>query len=234
MPAQDELVASCTQLVQRLARRYAAQYSGASMEDLASEGYVGLLQAAQKFQPKRGVQFSTFAVPRIRGAMIDLLRRESPLSRPMARQVAKMKSEQDLLWARLGREPTQDELEGELKLSHKKASEVFAFRSLHVMSLEDQADELGSYLPDRRGSPEDTAIRTMIRRELNAYLARLQDNDREILERIYWYHQKHVEVAADLGISPSRVSQRRARALKRMRQMLAEDGLEAAHYLQVA
>ena len=234
MPAQDELVASCTQLVQRMARRYATPYSGTSVEDLAGEGYLGLVQAAQKFQPKRGVQFSTFAVPRVRGAMIDLLRRESPLSRPMAKHVADLKSEQDALRERLGREPTQDELAEELHLSVKKASEVLAIRSLHVVSLENQGDHISPFFSDTQASPEDVAVRTAIKRELDAYLARLQPNDREVIERIYWRHQKHVEVAADLGISPSRVSQVRSRALRQLRQMLAADGREADHYLQVA
>jgi RNA polymerase sigma factor for flagellar operon FliA len=217
-----------------MARRYATRYSGTSVEDLASEGFLGLVQAAQKFQPKRGVQFSTFAVPRIRGAMIDLLRRESPLSRPMAKHVADLKSEQDALRERLGREPTQGELAEELNLSARKTSEVLAIRSLRLLSLEDQADDISAFLSDRQASPEDVAVRTAIKQELDAYLARLQPNDREVIERIYWCHQKHVEVAADLGISPSRVSQVRSRALRRLRQMLAADGLEAGHYLQVA
>jgi RNA polymerase sigma factor FliA len=234
MPAQDELVASCTHLVQRMARRYATHYSGTSAEDLVGEGYLGLVQAAQKFQPKRGVQFSTFAVPRIRGAMIDLLRRESPLSRPMAKHVADMKSEQEALREQLGREPTRDELAEELDLSTKKANEVIAIRSLRLVSLENQAAEIGPFLSDKQALPEDVAVRTAIKRELDSYLARLKPNDREVIERIYWWHQKHVEVAVALGISPSRVSQMRARALRRLRQMLAADGMEAGHYLQVA
>ena len=234
MFTQDELVVGCCRLVQSLARQYATKYDGTSVEDLESEGYVGLVQAAKKFEPERGIRFSTFAAPRIRGAMIDLLRRESPLSRPMAAHVAKLKSDQDTLVGRLGREPTQEELVQEMSLPAEKAGEVIAFRRLRVTSLDAQADDLNAFLCDDRASPEDLAIQTMITRELKTYMARLRPQDREIIERIYWRQQKHIEVALDLGISASRVSQRRARALKRLREMILADGRRASHYLQAA
>lgn len=234
MTKQDELVTSCDKLVQSLARKYAGSHGACSLEDLAGEGYVGLLQAAQKFQPGRGIRFSTFAAPRIRGAMLDLLRRESPLSRPMATHVAKLKAEQDALWVRLGREPTQAELARRLPLSIKKANEVLGFRALRVISLDMQTDELGADVADSSASPEDLAVRNCVTRELTTYLARLQPQDREIIERIYWWHQKHIEVAVALGISASRVSQRRARALQRLREMITADGYGPANYLQAA
>ena len=234
MSNQDELVDSCTRLVQRLARQYATKHAGSLIEDLISEGNIGLVQAAQKFEPARGTSFATFAAPRIRGAIIDALRRESPLSRPMAGRVAKLRSEQDLLWGRLGREPTQDELADGMNLSPEQAAEIVGYGSLRLTSLDAHADELGSHLTDEGALPEELAIRALVTRELEGYLARLQPLDREILMRIYWWHQKQIEVAADLGISASRVSQRRARALKRLRALITAQGREAANFLLAA
>jgi RNA polymerase sigma factor for flagellar operon FliA len=231
---QDELVASCTRLVERYARQYAKQHGGISVEDLAGEGYIGLVQAAQKFEPGRGTRFTTFAAPRIRGAMIDALRRENPLSRPMADHVAKLKTGQETLRTRLGREPTESELAKELQISDEKAAEIINLRSLRITSLDAQADELAPYLSDERASPEDLAMQAMVSRELFRYLALLRPLDREILVRVYWWHQKHIEVAADLGISASRVSQRRSRALKRLRELIDAAGREAARYLRQA
>lgn len=234
MSDQDELIAGCFRLVRSLARQYASCCDGASIEDLESEGYLGLVQAAKKFQPNRGVHFRTFAAPRIRGAMLDLLRRESPLSRPMASNLARLRSEQDSLYQRLGREPTQDELARRLRLPAAKAGEVIAFRSLRVVSLETQDEDVSSVLTDGRASPENLAIREAVIRELQKYLMRLLPQDREIIERIYWHGQKQIEVATAMGMSPSRVSQRRARALKRLRKMIAADGRQAEHYLRAA
>jgi len=181
-----------------------------------------------------GTQFTTYAAPRIRGAMVDALRRENPLSRPMAGHVARLKLGQDVLRARLGREATQDELAKELVLSDQRTAEIIGLRSLHVASLDAQADDLVAYLADESASPEDLAIQAMVTRELMRYLALLRPLDREILVRVFWWHQKHIEVAAALGISASRVSQRRSRALKRLRELIDADGWEAACYLRQA
>jgi RNA polymerase sigma factor for flagellar operon FliA len=220
-------------MVRSLARRY-ARSSGASAEDLESEGYVGLVQAAQKYQPKRGVQFATFAAPRIRGAMLDALRRDSLLSRPMASHVSRLKAEVDTLPSRLGREPTEDELAGALHLPAERTRKVLGYRGLTVTSLEQNVEELGPRLADARPSPEDQAVGKMLMHELQHYMQRLRPQDREIIERIYWRHQKQTEVADALGISASRVSQRRARAIKLLRQMIAVDGGSITHYLRAA
>jgi RNA polymerase sigma factor for flagellar operon FliA len=231
---QDELVESCLRLVQRVAGEFASQHSGSSFDDLVGEGHVGLVQAAQKFEPERGVRFSTFAAPRIRGAIIDALRRENLLSRPMAELVVMAKARQDELCARLGREPTQEEIAGELRLTPERAREVMALRSLRVSSLEAHGADLGFSCEDGRDSPEELAMQAQLGLELQGYLNRLRPGDREILKRIYWWHQKHIEVAADLGISASRVSQRRTRALILLREMMAEDGRVAGDYLRQA
>jgi RNA polymerase sigma factor FliA len=229
MATPEELVRSCMTLVHHLARQYASQNSRISFEDLVSEGYVGLVQAARKFEEGRGVKFSTFATTRIRGAMMDSMRRDRPLSRPMAEKIAQFASLAEQTAASAGREPTQIEVARKLKLSLSKASEVMRMRSLRLTSLDVQADEMHQEVADEEQTPEEQAVQTVLHEELRVHVARLIPRDREIIQRIYWLRQKHSQVADDLGISESRVSQLQTRALGRLREMLDDqDELKAA------
>ena len=223
MSTPEELVESCMTLVHHLARQYSSQNASISREDLVSEGYVGLVQASQKFEAGRGVKFSTFATTRIRGAMMDSMRRDRPLSRPMAEKIAKVASMSEHLAAKAGREPTQAEVARNLQLSPAKAREVMRMRSLRVTSLDAQSEELHHEFADDDDTPEEQAIQTVLKQELRGHVARLMPRDRDIIHRIYWKQQKHSQVADDLGISESRVSQLQTRALGRLREMLTED-----------
>ena len=223
MSTPEELVESCMTLVHHLARQYSSQNASISLEDLVSEGYVGLVQASQKFEAGRGVKFSTFATTRIRGAMMDSMRRDRPLSRPMAEKIAKVASMSEHLAAKAGREPTQAEVALNLELSPAKAREVMRMRSLRVTSLDAQSEELHHEFADDDDTPEEQAIQTVLKQELRGHVARLMPRDRDIIHRIYWKQQKHSRVADDLGISESRVSQLQTRALGRLREMLTED-----------
>jgi RNA polymerase sigma factor for flagellar operon FliA len=223
MSTPEELVQSCMTLVHHLARQYSSQNASISLEDLVSEGYVGLVQASQKFEAGRGVKFSTFATTRIRGAMMDSMRRDRPLSRPMAEKIAKVASMSEHLAAKAGREPTQAEVARNLQLSPAKAREVMRMRSLRVTSLDAQSEELHHEFADDDDTPEEQAIQTVLKQELRGHVARLMPRDRDIIHRIYWKQQKHSQVADDLGISESRVSQLQTRALGRLREMLTED-----------
>jgi RNA polymerase sigma factor FliA len=223
MTTPEELVKSCMTLVHHLAHQYSSQNTRISFEDLVSEGYLGLVQASRKFEENRGVKFSTFATTRIRGAMMDSMRRDRPLSRPMAEKIAQFALLSEQMAFKAGREPTQIEVARGLKLTPAKASEVMRMRALRLTSLDAQADEMHQEVPDDEETPEEQAIQTVLHEELRGHIARLLPRDREIIQRIYWQRQKHSQVADDLGISESRVSQLQSRALSRLRQMLNEE-----------
>ena len=232
MSEEEDLIEGCLYLVRHVAHHYASPHAALSFEDLVSEGYVGLIQAAHKFDPERGALFATFAVPRIRGAILDALRRDSLVSRPMASRIAQYRTEYQELVSSFGHEPPAEEVAEKLDLSLEQARDVMNLQSLRITSLESQI-EVQSRVEDQRDSPEEQAIHALLGLELNGYLERLQPHDREIIVRIYWWHQRQKEVAEALGISASRVSQRRSRALHHLRQMMSEDCKEATYYFQV-
>lgn len=227
----DEMIESCMPLVRHYARSLTIG-SLAAMEDLVSEGYVGLVQAAKAFDPSRGIKFSTFAVPRIRGAMLDALRREHPLSRPMAKQVTDYDAATATLTARLDRQPTDEEAAEYLETTVGQVHQIRRMRSLKLVSL-DQNWEAGSErqidAPTEDEGPEEIVAKRLDGLELRALVARLMPRDREIVERIFWQRQSVRHVAAAFGVSESRVSQIQHRALANLKRMLEDqERLDAA------
>jgi RNA polymerase sigma factor for flagellar operon FliA len=227
--SREELIQSCILLVHHLARQYATPRSSVSLEDLIGEGYLGLVQAARKYDSRRSVRFSTYASTRVRGAMMDSLRRARPLSRPMETKISRLQAARRELAARLEREPTETELANRLRVSAAKLHEIERMAELQVTSLDCSLDGGSNEVPDGSESPEHLAVDAMFRRQLRRYVGRLEPRDREIILSVYWREQKLSEVAHRLGITQSRVSQLQARALSRLRSMIEEeDTLEAA------
>lgn len=215
-------------LVRFIAGQYASQNSLMPFEDLVSEGYVGLVQAAAKYEESRGVKFSTYAATRIRGSILDALRRENLLSRDVSRWVEQVSSTTQEMTDELGREPSDGEVADRLNVTPRKLNEVRRMQSLRLVSLDKR---IGDYHEEYEGhddSPEDLVVGKMLATELRGHVARLMPRDREVIQRIYWKREKHSAIAADLGISESRVSQIQKRAIQHIRRMMEEGDRQAA------
>lgn len=218
----EEMVQSCMTLVRYLAHQYASQTS-VSFEDLVSEGYIGLMQASRNFDESRGAKFSTFATTRIRGAILDAIRRAHPLPRPMAEKVRALASFSEEKVAATGCEPTEAEVAQRLQISTVQAGEATRMRKLRVISLDVWVDEMHHEVTDESDTPEGKALKSILKTELRGHVAQLVPRDREIIQRIYWDRQNQNEVAHELGISESRISQIQTRALGRLRGMMESD-----------
>src|SRR3972149_4521819 len=110
MPSEAELIESCLAMVRYFARRLVPRDAPIEFEDGVSEGYVGLVRAARAFDPERGVAFSTFAAISIRGAIIDALRRATPVSRRRSRDLRLVDQAPVRLAVELGRDPEDAEI----------------------------------------------------------------------------------------------------------------------------
>src|SRR5690242_4038098 len=108
---RQALMAQHVGLVHHVARQLARRLSTeAQLDDLVSAGSLGLIQAAEQFDPRRGLTFSTYAVPRIRGAILDELRRVDHVSRGVRRRARGVSTAREALRSELGRDPTDSEL----------------------------------------------------------------------------------------------------------------------------
>lgn len=199
--------------------------SHVSRSDLVSAGMLGLAQAARSFDPERGIAFDRFASTRIRGALLDELRGRDWASRSVRARARSMTQATEDLTAKLGRTPTNDEVAKALDVEpgsvQKLVDDVHRATVLNYESLVLEGDA-ESFLAADTESPEEA----MIARERRAYLTDAVSALPERLRRVvigYFFEERSMQDLADeLGVSESRVSQLRAEAL-----LLLKDGINS-------
>jgi len=225
----DELVTAHLPVVGHLVREMLARVPAhVRREDLFSAGSEALVNAARSFDPERGTPFSAFAALRIRGALLDELRGLDWASRSVRGKVRRIEAERDKFVAAHGRVPTAAELAEKLDTD---AREVVAVRDdvqrATLLSLQaafpDGMDGAGSAVAERQPSPEEL----IIDRERVGYLHDAIDNLPErlktVVEAYYFHNRPMAELAEELGVTESRISQMRAEATALLR-----DGMNAA------
>jgi RNA polymerase sigma factor for flagellar operon FliA len=215
-------------MVQYFARQQVLAGCRLEYDDLVGEGHIGLVQAANNYDESRGVKFSTFASTRVRGAMLDAIRRESPLPRELARSARDYDDAVDSLAAELGFSPDDADVAARLNVSTKRLAEVKRLQALRILSIDKQEEESGDQYAIGEESFEDGVIEAMLAREVRSKVGLLEPRDQEIVERVYLKQETASYVATDMGVSKVRINQLQKRALKRLRSLIEPVGLPAA------
>jgi len=207
------------------------------LEDLVHAGVLGLMDALQKFDQSKHVQFSSYAKFRIRGAILDSLRELDWSPRDLRRKARLLEETSLQLSARLGRAPGEAEMAKELGLELSAFQHLLGeikgleIGSFHIESSRDGKEEdLCEYLPD---DPEDTPYHRCLESEIKHLLARvieeLPEKERQVLALYYFEELTMKEVGIALGVGESRVSQIHSLAIVRLRARLGElEGTKAA------
>lgn len=234
--ARDDLLAEHAALVHREAMKLHRRGASAlELGDLVGAGMVGLMEAVAGFDPDRGLAFSTFALPRVRGAMIDHMRQWDVLSRSARRRERQLTAARRELGGELGRAATRAEVGARLDLDDATLGrwELDAARGV-TLSLDGPAtleDDGGRSLDEviPAGDGEEV-VDAMSREEelalLREALAELPERERTVLGLYYLEGLTLREVGELLGVTESRISQIRTAVLGRLRERLG--------YLQAA
>ncbi len=226
--SRNELLKQHFGLVHHVARKMQKRLSTeASLDDLVSAGSVGLMSAAEHFDPARGLAFSTFALPRIRGAMLDDLRKLDRVPRSVRRKGRTLQHTRELLAQRTGHVPADSDVATELGVSVETIwtwdSEI---ASAHVVALDPLL--VGS---EERAAPQFAADSESVDERLERQAARgilrdavaaLPPRERHVLALYYEDELTQSQIAQVLGVTESRVSQIRAHAIARLRSQLAD------------
>jgi RNA polymerase sigma factor for flagellar operon FliA len=227
----DELVRTHVPLVGHLVRELLNRLpSHVSRDELVSAGLMALVVSAQKYDPSRGVPFANFAAIRIRGALTDELRSMDWASRAVrgkARDVEMARSE---LAARLDRAPTRDEVASVLGVSVRDVDAVESdVARASLLSLQGLSPDNGAeLLPTKNEGPESMLLRREEIGLLHDAIAELPDRLRAVVVQYFFEQRKMIDIAADLGVTESRVSQLRSEALGLLRAcMRQQDNPEA-------
>ena len=207
----------------------------ANPEELFNVGVIATLQALDLFDPAINQRFITFAYPRIRGEIIDFLRRLDPLPRRRRAKVAREREATQRLAQSCGQVPSEPQVAaamdvsvGELRVIRMDATRRFQ-DSLDEIKDEDSHLRLVDMLPDRKaGEAFDNMDWQDTRRHLDACAEQLDDRDRIILELYFGESLTLGEIGVLLGVSEARVSQLRRAALNRLAETVESDLLVAA------
>ena len=227
---RDQLIEAHLPLVKFLACRVAAKLpSHINLEDLVSAGVIGLIDAAEKFDGAREVQFKTYAEIRIRGAMLDSLRRSDWAPRRLRRSERAIEEAYTVLAGQLKRAATDEEVAAQLGISltefHQLLGElegvsVGGFISLSSAN-DGEAQDLLRYLPC---APEADPSYSFERREAEEKLAAAIDGlplkERRVIALYYREELTMKEIGKVLGITESRVCQLHSKAVLRLRSSL--------------
>ena len=218
----DELVHSHLPLVGYLVNELIVRLPGhVRRDDLSSAGMAALASAAVSFEPDRGVPFARYATMRIRGALLDDLRSNDWVSRSVRARARARDGAVDSLAAVLGRIPTSAEIAAHLgvEVSEVEAGESDVHRAV-VLSLQgfQDLDTIEAVLPTSGDTPEEVLLRRERVGYLKAAIAALPQRLAFVVERYFLEGQPMAQIAAELGVGESRVSQLRAEALVLLRE----------------
>lgn len=205
-------------------------------EDLMSEGILGLIDAIDKFEPEREFKFETYAVVRIRGAVLDSLRQMDWIPRSLRQKSREIEKAYCEIERTLGRIATDEEVAAHLKitvedlnetLSSVAGSVVFSFEELLQMNDDDKPLVFINRVKDTTvDDPSQTVLKKEIKNILIAAVEQLPPNEKNVIGLYYVENLTLKEIGAILSVTESRISQLHAKALMRLRGALTRAGDE--------
>lgn len=228
--ARDRIIVHYSPLVKFVAGRVGAGLpNSVDSGDLVSAGVFGLIDAVEKFDPARGVKFETYAVPRIRGAIIDGLRQLDWVPRSVRSRAREVEMAYSELEARHGRAPTDDELAAHLHLDHAELEKWLASIASTTVGPLDRALAAGadptSLSGERPDSPAAQVEEDEVRRLVKAEVRRLPERERMVMSLYYDEGLTLAEIGSVLGVTESRVSQIHTKAVLQLRSRMAATGV---------
>jgi RNA polymerase sigma factor FliA len=231
-PAQrDRLVLHYAPLVKYVAGRVGTGLPAhVDIADLVQSGIFGLVDAIERFEPDRGLKFETYAMQRIRGAILDDLRAQDWVPRSVRSRAREVERAMERLEAKLHRTANDAEVAEELGITVEELRELFAqFQLTSVAALDELVaagrgvGSLAETLPDHHAEDPVAAIEDRENRRLLAEaIAQLGERDRMVVTLYYFESLTLAEIGKVLGVTESRVCQLHTRAVLRLRTKLNE------------
>ena len=212
-----------------VARQMYDIYSSAmQMEDAVNEGVLAIMRGIDSYDPDKNVKFSTYISPRIRGVMLDYMRKQEWMPRGYRKQLSLIEDAMQTLETDLGRPPTKEEVAEHVGLSVKRCQRILSLRpmslvqSLDVM-MQDEKTTQGSQIPGNEvdKQPEEAFMREEQLRMLSEAISTLDQKERTVLALYYVEQLKMEQIGQVMGISQPRISQIHPSVLRKLRKLMA-------------
>lgn len=213
--------------VEQLARRVAATMPHSiDIGDLVQDGVIGLIDAAHRFDEARGIKFETFAERRVRGAMIDALRKDA-WPRGVRRQRRELEAAREELRRELGAEPSLADLAAKMGSDEKRLSRtivrIHAIEQTSPLANNENLDESTlptALIPSEPERPDVAYERNETQLRVRGAIASLPAREQKVIGLYYYGEATMKQIGAEIGVNESRVSQLHARAIRRLRESL--------------
>ncbi len=200
-----------------------------SIEDIAGYGVEGLINAIERYSPQKNTRFETYALIRIRGAILDRIRAQDFLPRSVRKKIKDIKSAQEHLKQELGRMPTTQEVAEYIDMEPEKViqllSEDTTMTSLYDKkgSNEDSVEIIDTIEDTNKLNPQEQAEEKNVKQELEKALLRLPERERVIMVLYYQENLTLKEIGETIGMSESRVCQLHAQSIMKLKNILSEN-----------
>ena len=232
MEAREQLVMSHLNLVRFLANKF--KNRGEPLDDLVQVGYLGLLKAIDRFDPDRGLEFTTYATPTILGEIKRHFRDKGwsvRIPRRLQELSAKVNQATDTLTSQFQRSPTIQEIADYLDASVDEVLEAMesssAYSSVPLEGTGSSENDDAPSVIDRYGSEDNELTFTDDRLVIEEALKGFSPREREVIELRFLKGMTQIEIAEQLGISQVQVSRLLRRTLKKIQDKIDPDGVMA-------
>jgi RNA polymerase sigma factor for flagellar operon FliA len=227
--SQNRRIVAGLPFVEALARRMAASMPNSiDVGDLVQDGVLGLIDAANRFDESRNIKFETFAERRVRGAMIDALRKDA-WPRGVRRQRRELDAAREALRRELGHEPSMAELAARVGSDEKRLSRTIVrintIEATSPLATGEHFDESSlptALVPSEPESPDHAYERLETRERVRTAIQSLPWREQKVIGLYYYGEITMKQIGAEIGVNESRVSQLHARAIRRLREALGE------------
>lgn len=222
IPDVEGLISGHMDLVRKIAWHMHGRVGSAiEIDDLIQIGYFGLVTAAQKYSVKEGASFASYAVLRIRGAIVDHLRKSSNLCRTTIQMQQKTKLVEASLLKKLHRNPSRQEISDELGIKVDEFDEwERAFAANVHTSLDAAYDEFSMWFVSKESSPEQKLNEADLRKSLRMSLEDLSEKEALVIQLYYVEELNVYEIAEVLDVTTGRVSQIKKSAISKLRKSM--------------
>ncbi len=221
---KEQCLREYSHLVKWLAHQMMARLpSSVQIDDIIQAGMIGLLDAAGRYDEFHGAQFETYAMQRIRGAMLDELREADWLPRSLRRDMRRIETSISRLQQKLGRPPSETEIAADMEVPLAEYQQMLhASRGAQLMYYEDfqggdEEDFFERFESSKDAGPLDLLEDGRFRAELARAIENLPERERMLMGMIYEQEMNLREIGEVFGVSESRVSQLHSQAVARLR-----------------
>lgn len=225
---RNEIVLQYTGLVKKIVLRFKGSYNNfGQLDDMVNQGMIALINSVEKFNPDLGNKFETFATLKIRGAIIDFMRKQDWVPRSQRSLSKVLEDTFGELYVQYGREPTENEIAAKMGITIENLQKILEQRhNSFVLSYEEAINEkmmeVSPLITNQKKdeSPESQILYDELKLKLGEAIDELKEKERLVVSLYYYENLKLREIAEIIGVTESRVSQIHSQAIIKMKNKL--------------